>query len=985
MIRLEAVLPGNAKNPSLDMLEDFSLILNMQVSEPGEFLQRRAPFSQTFNLPFSKTNDDYFGNYYRVDLTDGDFNPAERHPIRIYRDDVLILDGTLRLQSVRLISKVYVCSILSDSANLFSVMGTKVLLDAFSNPADYNFEMDGPNVASSQTLTNDITNGSVGAGVIWVPLMDHGLAENGLAIYRDGSSGMGGNDLSLASTVKARQFKPCISLQHLLRKLITSNGYAYASTWLDSASVGAMYMTLADHLPQYPTDGVGGFKRGTAQITFISAGQGWFIPTWNDSTSSDFYDDGVFVNSGFLAPADGTYTFDYSLQLEFVITGGFFETRFNVGGAVYHQQQQYVGSVTSAFVFTKTNMSVTMNEGDTLFLEMRCTNGSQVKLTPQMFSSSGSYSYFLVDPFAGSSFDGTCLTLEGLPPFTQQDFFRDIMQRFNLVVYSDPDDAQVIRIEPWSDWIDTGLTQDWTEFLDEDMEQIVSSTSTLRKKTILLQDAESNDVGNKYFRDTNGYPFGRFRQDVPDEYATGELTNAPLLTGVQMFTIPTLQGDPNTEDAFVLMHRDFEDTGDGVRPVKTPPKLFFVTGLETSFNGTIRVSQTSLSGYQRYGPYRDRPATNSSESLYWDGGILPFGAVPLAGGGAAVPEKGLYLRYWQRYLAQFYDDDSRLYECSMLLPPEVLSTLRFNDVIFIKGNAYLLQKIAGYDVANPSHAKCTFLRETGVLQLGGCELTVSNIAVNGTVTFVDAQGNVTPATEACCEGLGYTFYEYENGVECVTGAFLPPPNTTHAVGNSDQNTAGSGGTISSAVTDNDPGNSMPRVTAHAVRTLRRTADRRLTCVETFSLSAHTNGAGNVPGVDRDGLAPTIRVAPEHTGVLVVQASARQTGGSAGTIGDLLIQEFRVTIVGDGTPAAVVTKITSAKSESRVGLDIDIVAGINANGEMKFSCTGQANKELEWDLECTLIRTHVNPEYEYALKTEAGDFLLTQASEILRQE
>lgn len=986
MIRIEALSQGgNHPKKNLDTLEDFSLILNMQVSEPGEFLQRRAPFSQQFQLPFTDTNNEYFGHFYRVDLTNGDFNPAARTDVRVYRDDVLILDGKLRLQAVRLTARVYSVSVQSDSANLFSVMGTKLLIDAFATPSDYDFEMKGPQVRDSQVLTNDITDGSVGAGIVWVPLMDHGLSENGLAIFKDGFSGLGSNDMTLASTVKARQMKPCISVRHLIQKIIYSNGYVYDSDWLDSTEITKLYMTLADHLPQYPNEGVGGFKLGTAQNSLFSTGAPWFAPSWNDSSSADFYNDGVFSSGGFVAPADGTYTFDYSLQLEFIQVTGYFYVRFNVGGTIYHQQQQYVGSTTNAFVMTKTNMSVTMNQGDILLLECRATNGAQVRLTPQMFTSSGSYSYFKVDPFVGSNFDVKCHTLQGLPNLTQQDFFRDIMQRFNLMVYSDFDDSQVIRIEPYSDWIAAGQTQDWTEYLDLDKEQTVMSTSQLRKKTILLGDLESKDVGNQYFQDFTDAPFGQFRQDVIDEYATGELTNAPVFAPMQMFTIPTIAGDPNTEDAFILIHRAFEDTGDGVKPVATPPKLFFATGLDTDFNGTIRVSVTQLTQYQMYGPYADRPCTNSSTSLYWQGAAIPFGQNGLAGGGSAIPQQGLYGKYWSKYLAQYYADDSRIYEAYLTLPPEVISKLRFNDVYIIKGNAYLLQKLAGYDAANPSHAKCTFLRETGELQIGGCTLSVSGIGADFEVSFQDAAGNPQPATQVCCEANGY-YFDSSNGL-CYQYGLAPPPSPGGVGGSTPDGvvTGGGAGLTNAIVAENEQGNSMARVTPDSRRELFRNADRSLSVRETFELTAITLGSGTSSPVDRREAIVNFVVPPEHTGVMIVQATTRQTGGSAGTIGDTCVQEFRATISGDGTPSATINKITGSKAESQSGLDVTMAISINANGECKFGCTGEANKELQWTLNCQLTRTLVNSELENVLTTEAGALLLTNAGANLIQE
>ena len=83
------------------------------------------------------------------------------------------------------------------------------------------------------------------------------------------------------------------------------------------------------------------------------------------------------------------------------------------------------------------------------------------------------------------------------PEITQKAFLKDIIQRFNLVVLTDPDDATNLIIEPYTDFIASGVLKNWTDKLDLSKEIVVKDTTELQKKTIHLSDQEDVDLYNK--------------------------------------------------------------------------------------------------------------------------------------------------------------------------------------------------------------------------------------------------------------------------------------------------------------------------------------------------------------------------------------------------------------------------------------------------------------------------------------------------------
>ena len=103
MIRLVALDQTNRAQTTLELEGAPSISLNLAVAKPGETMQRHAPYSQTFRLPFTNTNNQFFAHFYEVTLSDGDgtkgwhvMRGAPPKPLGCY-----VLDLELRTKKVR--------------------------------------------------------------------------------------------------------------------------------------------------------------------------------------------------------------------------------------------------------------------------------------------------------------------------------------------------------------------------------------------------------------------------------------------------------------------------------------------------------------------------------------------------------------------------------------------------------------------------------------------------------------------------------------------------------------------------------------------------------------------------------------------------------------------------------------------------------------------------------------------------------------------
>ena len=117
----------------LDLQESPNISINFQFSDIKEPETRKASYSQTFKLPFTKPNNDFFQNWYEVNLETLVYSTRNRFDAVLYIGSTPQLEGTLMLKAVYKKAEYYEVVLLSNTATLFSVIGETRLKDVFLN------------------------------------------------------------------------------------------------------------------------------------------------------------------------------------------------------------------------------------------------------------------------------------------------------------------------------------------------------------------------------------------------------------------------------------------------------------------------------------------------------------------------------------------------------------------------------------------------------------------------------------------------------------------------------------------------------------------------------------------------------------------------------------------------------------------------------------------------------------------------------------
>lgn len=350
-----------------------------------------------------------------------------------------------------------------------------------------------------------------------------------------------------------------------------------------------------------------------------------------------------------------------------------------------------------------------------------------------------------------NTYNQTIVPYGGLIDFNQvlplnvkkKDFITNIIKMFNLYIEPSKIWNNTLIIEPRPDYYENGVILDWTDKIDLDSditEQILSET---QPKTTLFTYTKDNDFYNTdYQLETTGQVYGQYRYVIDNDYLTSQQTIGPGFSPTPIVQVPgnyeiiipkigqpsSSSGNlPNTSTNIRIVTRNYNDIGatspkKGLIQINNSVDYWFLstTGSNVIFElevlpnnlGSFNIpTQGSNAVQQTYYPYVgmvDYPLAPTYDLSYGQTELLYYIPLPpgLVGpsqsaGQQLITNNNLYTLYWQQYIEQISDKDSRLVKCKMFLNAYDISTFYFNSSIYLiingQGQYYQVNKISNYD------------------------------------------------------------------------------------------------------------------------------------------------------------------------------------------------------------------------------------------------------------------------------------------------
>jgi hypothetical protein len=272
---------------------------------------------------------------------------------------------------------------------------------------------------------------------------------------------------------------------------------------------------------------------------------------------------------------------------------------------------------------------------------------------------------------AGQSFSAIQNVVNYVPDIKVSDFFMGLVKMFNLIIT--PINETTFKLEPLELYYQAGQIKDLTPFIYADELDIEKPKLF---KSIEFTYEKSENILNNAFR-------GLFNREYGDlTFDSGSISESSKYEIKLPFEdIMWERATGSNFQTATLLNKDLQSY--------TPkPILMYNNGLTNVsaypikiYNGT---GYTSINNYIRFNNEINTGATDLSY-LY----SINFGNEVSSWYLVNAPQ-GLYRRHYEQYIANLYNQKTRVLKAKAKLEPQNLTNLKLNDRIVIRDNRYII-------------------------------------------------------------------------------------------------------------------------------------------------------------------------------------------------------------------------------------------------------------------------------------------------------
>jgi len=725
MLRL--TLEGN----EIELYENEPVNLSYQFSDIQDINASSSSFSQTFRVPLTKKNQDYFGAVNEFGLITT-WNPKVKVDAELTYNTIPVMRGFAQVKAVYVQKGKYAdveIVVFGETANLSRDIGDGMLTDL--DLSSYNHVLNATNIDASWA-------GNLSSSVIRYGLPDKGQNWTSSNIWTS------------TNPLEHGDFTPYFQASKLFQEIMTEAGYTYDSTFL--TRINDIYLALyngnlaikGDRNPQAQTAFVG----YSSDVTGLSSTN--FANLTGFSESAPFYDtDGNFNGTTYTAPFRAYYTFRVYVHGEIDhLTNTTLTMRLAKGGSTF--LATIIDNLNGGFFndesFVVLTNPILLNQGDAVSLQYALSNsGHTVDFTGTNQLGAGGTGFEVVE-ISGATSGQTVDVAANMPQMKQIDFIAGLQKMFNLVFIPDRNNSKHLEVEPFNDYMASGSQKDWTNKIDLSKDLTIAPTTDLQARQYDWTHSNGKDLINDIVFKNASRVYGRYRVDDPEnDFASGtKEIKSPFAPHVVSYI-------PGTQYA---VHRMLIDTEQDDKTIKDPlPRLAFWNDQQ---DGTIYYQNDANSAtitdseYPAFSQFSNLEATVTDEDLGF-GAERPFHIVK------ANPLFTLYYNYWRPFVNELYSSDARKLTAFFRLTRSELATFEFSDKIYIKDTYWRILSIS-YDATSQDLVKVEMLKVLGDIR--DCFYIPESInKSNGRIQFsTPGGGTVDTVSQSCCERYGY-FYD----------------------------------------------------------------------------------------------------------------------------------------------------------------------------------------------------------------------------------
>ena len=361
MLRL--TLAGN----EIELYENEPVNLSYQFSDIQDINASSSSFSQTFRVPLTKKNQDYFGAVNEFGLITT-WDPKVKVDAELTYNTIPVMRGFAQVKAVYVQKGKYAdveVAVFGETANLSRDIGDAMLTDL--DLSSYNHTLNATKIEES--WSDDLFSG----------VIKYGIPDKG-------QNWTSSNIWTATNPLEHGDFTPYFQASKLFEEIMTDAGYTYDSTFL--ARISDLYLTLYNgNLAITGSENPNGYTLLVgfqSDTTLTPASSNTYYPiTLSDTTP--FFDTGTrWVTDTYTAPFRARYRLRLNVLGEMSDTSHEISIAVTVNGTpVWIPIEDEEGGVFNGnfYSFLLSSEGVLLNTGDTLRLEYKMNTGGNHTVT----------------------------------------------------------------------------------------------------------------------------------------------------------------------------------------------------------------------------------------------------------------------------------------------------------------------------------------------------------------------------------------------------------------------------------------------------------------------------------------------------------------------------------------------------------------------------------------------------------------------------
>lgn len=744
MIKLYATAQNTTNYEQLDVIGDENINITYAVDDIRIDGQKQSSYSKDFQLPATKLNNRFFEHFYNVDIETLGFDASRSVQAYIEVDGVTVIDGFMQLLKVQRKSQgtYYNVVVYDTAANLLNELGDDTLADlqfedilhrryrfncvfnAGVNQGQYQVGTDYNNMVNSWGTTGIQTDdfGSFINGTLDLPVRTGDSTAILYPLVNDGMiQGVGGGVNYYARLLN---FPLALQLKYTLDTIFKHVDFDIQSDFFDSADFKNIYFN-----PRV----LGGVSSSNLQDDFVASGltssltittSAQVIPFANETDPDNEYNlgtntftahDDLFINVNY----EGVVLIDqgfapFNLQLIGSITDVTGITADVVLDTVTIPSYNNVTTFIQKFAFNFSAQAISLSNGSTIVFKIKTPNALAGNPTHQLVqqaatanSPASPYHFLTITRYEHVT--PADIVTNSNSHIKIADIVKDVFKLFNLV--AEPTGTRSLKIEPFSDYVNSGTSQNWTDKVDLSKADILPLSS---KRSISLKYADDeDDYFLSTYKEEHGTDYGSHFLEF-NEDGTGDIK-----IQLDVFA-PAYVQNIDTVDTPIgaALHIGRRQGNNVEHHNESLPRLFYKNYDTNTLSNSMVLYDSEQYVYNAPNEFIEH-TTYQSAYLYSDSvynitnntNSLGFGVVvPYEDATHAIPTNTLFNRFYFDYVSERYDNsDSFLYVVYIHLKASDIYNFSFANSILIKGQKYRVNKIQ-YNTAKDKLAKVELYR-----------------------------------------------------------------------------------------------------------------------------------------------------------------------------------------------------------------------------------------------------------------------------------